>query len=528
MSNTDKPGTGWVDVPGTRAVRLYSLIMKPSVSCSNSYVLDAAGAILIIDPGTSDVNTNTIINLVDDLKKQRERPVYILLTHGHIDHYLKTPELQRRFQAQLVCHEACADIIVRRDRNASIASHFAVEAPDCGSVAHLDSPSFSLGGGDELKIYHTPGHTGGCVCFQVGCFFFTGDLLFAANPGVAGVPGWNRKALLRSVDALLESAERHGGVDRVFPGHGNPISRDDAVKLLHRARKQASVLPDAIPMDKRRVDNLSAYAMLLLAQAAKCFAITTGQVLKATHYFESRNETEAARRIQESFDDATLDSLVDGFHKLSDAYGKGKGIEQSLILLGAIQVADKLDRLLAAQQQHHVVGFTYLQRTRRMMAGFINAVYGHRYTGPGMSCNLQKAVDELIGKLKNEWRSSADADVVCIDDVIRRISASSLYDAMAIESHVPASLTVDLEEDDLQDLLSILMEQLALLGVRRAEFDAESSDKGIRLYIRTDRNDLKLADANSLRFIQQHIKFARGDFAFADALSFVFTLPMNP
>ena len=361
----------------------------------------------------------------------------------------------------------------------------------------------------------------------MGRFFFIGDLLFAANPGVAGVPGWDRNALIRSIDTLLE-AEAHGGVDRVFTGHGNAISKDDAVKLQQQAKKQASTLSDSIPMDKRRVDDLSAYAMLLLAQAAKCFAITTGQILKITHYLESRNDRETARRIQTSFDDATLESLVDGFHKLSEAYGKHKGIEQSFILLGAVQVANKLDRLLAVQQENRVVGFSYLLRTRRMMADFINAVYGHRYSGPGLSCNLQKAVTGLVEQLKNTRQQPVGGQDLCIDDLIRQATSVPLYEAMTFESRLPASLTVDIEEDDLQDMLSILLEQLALLGVRRAAFEAEAADGKARLYVRTDRDDLRLAGANSLSFIQQHMKFSHGDFAFADQSSFVFTIPLTP
>ncbi len=522
MSNTDTQKPGWIEVPGTCAVRLYPWILKPSVSCSNSFILDAGDRIVIIDPGTSELNVSTMVSVVDELRKAAEKPVYICLTHGHIDHYLKAPELQKRFQAQIVCHEACAEIIVRRDRNATIASHFAMEAPECGSVTRLDSATFPLGKGDELKIHHTPGHTGGCVCFQVGRFIFTGDLLFAANPGIAGVPGWDRKALLRSVDALLE-ADAHGGVDLVFTGHGNPIPRADAVKLLQKARKQASTLPDSIPMDKRRVDDLSAYAMLLLAQAAKCFAITTGQMLKINHYFESKNDLETARRIQASFDDATLDGLVDGFHKLSEAYGQHKGIEQSFILLGAIHVVNKLDRLLAAQHQNRVVGFSYLLRTRRLMADFINAVYGHQYSGSGISCNLQKAVTGLIAELKHDHPRPAGEEELCIDELIRQIAFVPLYEAVTFESRIPASLTVGLEEEDLQDMLSILLEQLALSGAHHIAFDAEASDGKVRLTVRLD---IRIADSGNLRFIQQHIRFNNGDFTITDPGTFVLTLPL--
>ena len=85
--------------------------------------------------------------------------------------------------------------------------------------ATLQRQWLSLGAGNRLEIYHTPGHSACSISLRIGSLLMLGDLPFAANPGVCGLDGWNHADLLqtlRNVDGLLETPD----ITACCPGHG--------------------------------------------------------------------------------------------------------------------------------------------------------------------------------------------------------------------------------------------------------------------------------------------------------------------
>ena len=165
---------------------------------------DASDACVVIDPGEE----------ADRIRCACEgrRIEAILLTHGHFDHIGAVAELAKD-GAEIVIHYADAPMLQDEHLNASWLVGDHVSAPQAtrtigeGEVLHYAGANFT--------VLHTPGHTPGCVCYQVGEWLFTGDTLFHFGYGRTDLPGGDMAQLaasLRRLHPLL-------GQFDIFPGH---------------------------------------------------------------------------------------------------------------------------------------------------------------------------------------------------------------------------------------------------------------------------------------------------------------------
>jgi glyoxylase-like metal-dependent hydrolase (beta-lactamase superfamily II) len=75
----------------------------------------------------------------------------------------------------------------------------------------------------EVRVHHTPGHSPGGVCLQIGpkgqpgLHLFVGDTLFAGSIGRTDLPGGDHETLMRSITKVLFPL---GDAGVVHPGHG--------------------------------------------------------------------------------------------------------------------------------------------------------------------------------------------------------------------------------------------------------------------------------------------------------------------
>jgi hydroxyacylglutathione hydrolase len=70
--------------------------------------------------------------------------------------------------------------------------------------------------GMEIGIIHTPGHTKGSVCLEIGSALFSGDTLLPSGPGRTDLPGADKGLMRESIDALRQL----DGSTIIYPGHG--------------------------------------------------------------------------------------------------------------------------------------------------------------------------------------------------------------------------------------------------------------------------------------------------------------------
>ena len=167
--------------------------------------------------------------ILDALKERGTRPEAILLTHGHFDHILAAAPLAERYGCPVYIHAQDAPML-QDPRLACYREAFSrlpfvplvPEHPFTGDSLSL--PGFTF------RVYHTPGHTPGSVCYRIEGedILFTGDTLFAQGYGRTDLPGGNTPQLIGSLRRLLAMDPDI----RILPGHGEGSSIGEAARYL--------------------------------------------------------------------------------------------------------------------------------------------------------------------------------------------------------------------------------------------------------------------------------------------------------
>jgi glyoxylase-like metal-dependent hydrolase (beta-lactamase superfamily II) len=120
------------------------------------------------------------------------RVAAIALTHGHNDHINAALALQDAVDAPVLLHPD--DRMLWRDV-------YGDRDPD-GDLVDGD---VLRGGGEELRVLHTPGHSPGGCCFAVADddHVFSGDTLFCGGPGATGRSFSDFTTIVASIRARL-------------------------------------------------------------------------------------------------------------------------------------------------------------------------------------------------------------------------------------------------------------------------------------------------------------------------------------
>lgn len=196
-------------------------LLSPGGCPTLCYLVEGAERALLIDTGFG----------VGDLKALCERltdkPLLVVDTHSHGDHVLGNPQFDRVYIHAF-------DLEAGRAANEPEQRRRFMDAPEgCGYTIGdyvPDGPCelvpieagyvFDLGGGHELEVFHTPGHTPGGICLleKKRRMLFTGDslvrtptLIFFGQGELCTVEAFH--------EHLLPLQARKGEFDALYPGH---------------------------------------------------------------------------------------------------------------------------------------------------------------------------------------------------------------------------------------------------------------------------------------------------------------------
>jgi len=177
---------------------------------ANCYIIGDENTLeaAVIDPGDEpDI-------ILESLRKEELKPIYLICTHAHFDHIGAIGELKNETGAKILIHKDEKKIY---DIATEMAALWGYEIPP------LPKPDIYLNEGDILKIgslnfkvIHTPGHSPGGICLYGHDILITGDTLFAGSVGRTDFYGGNLEKLKESFMRLLSLPEH----TQVFPGHG--------------------------------------------------------------------------------------------------------------------------------------------------------------------------------------------------------------------------------------------------------------------------------------------------------------------
>jgi glyoxylase-like metal-dependent hydrolase (beta-lactamase superfamily II) len=518
----------WQKVPGTPSVEIFPIIPKANCVSSNCYIFSAPDALVVVDPGASAAQTRQISQVLTDAVAVSQRPILVFLTHCHQDHSQEAAlELPAGTEVKRFAHQSGVDALKSGDRNLTTAYLYpwnpeictarfegilfaASSASEPSGLQLADGRRFelytepiampdgatlqrqwlSLGAGNRLEIYHTPGHSACSISLRIGSLLMLGDLPFAANPGVCGLDGWNHAELLQTlhkVDWLLEMPV----VTVCCPGHGYCVSAQSMREKLQLMETEASHLTGVPLMDAQRITGLKIYVDELLEETAALLTIFSGRLYTVSYCLSVLEEEDrAASAILESLDIDQIDRILSDFRRIAEAFNTSATPEWTVVLKG-VQVARSLQNVLSAEHVRQLLDFSLVDRAQRRLEDFLNLVRGLQFLQTEQPGAVNEIIAELVKRTKEtamtestDLMESVDDDQIFLQALTRRLAAYSPLRDIEFEFAPAAQETnANIGAERLDDILTNLMEGMAGMGVKHISIATrvESGEVEIRL-----------------------------------------------
>lgn len=189
-------------------------LQNPKMFASNCYILCSEDSFSVVDPSVAYEDALTVCPRLLQL-----RPEYVLLTHGHVDHF---------WEIESYVKIGCRALISELDAKTAGDPKMNCYEFLSGNIDSYKGEFRLISDGDvietvgkKFEVLATPGHSAGSVSYLTDDVIFTGDTLFAG--GVFGrydLPTSDGASLLHSLRRLFSLSEDL----IVYSGHGGPTT----------------------------------------------------------------------------------------------------------------------------------------------------------------------------------------------------------------------------------------------------------------------------------------------------------------
>jgi len=196
---------------------------------TSSYVAyNSTNAIIIDAGGEPEI-------MVKFIKQKQLNPIYLVNTHGHIDHIMGNPQIKKAFpNIKLLIHPADAPMLRESKYNLSTELGFEFSSPEADQlvkeddVISLPDEKKTNKSNGRFKVIHLPGHTKGGIGLWYqetdsggkkieASLLFSGDAIFAGSIGRTDFPGGSHEDLIKNIKEKIFSLPDD---TVIFPGHG--------------------------------------------------------------------------------------------------------------------------------------------------------------------------------------------------------------------------------------------------------------------------------------------------------------------
>ena len=190
----------------------------PASFSSNTYLIVSDGAALVVDPS---VSAEAILRVATEQNAEIQG---ILLTHGHFDHILSLDVLRDALHIPAAIHTHDAVMLTDGRKNA-FYDFFGKERVFYAAEQLLSEGETLSLANETITVLHTPGHTGGSVCYLAGDALITGDTLFSNTYGRCDLWSGDEAEMQKSLARLRTLPPTL----TIYPGHGDTARLGDAL-----------------------------------------------------------------------------------------------------------------------------------------------------------------------------------------------------------------------------------------------------------------------------------------------------------
>jgi glyoxylase-like metal-dependent hydrolase (beta-lactamase superfamily II) len=463
---------------------------------------------MVIDPGGDDQQIQNIHETISGLIHEKPRPVFIYLTHCHIDHCLKTSVIftNPAFQSFLFIHEEGAkalsgsnkDFILLHLFNMEMenvsgaiplfsendkkkSGDFCLDIPDSNgfeilSCIHHDENNFYTQKvnykNDVVTLYHVPGHSPDSICIQIEDLLFIGDHPFAANPLVAGIKGWAQSDYITSLKNIIDLLTKED-FSIIISGHGNVSETPIIIKILSGILSEAQSLVSLPELNNERLKSLFEYSKILLDEAQRLFTIISGRIYKVGYFLNELDESEEAAKLEHIINFEEIDHFMSSLNGLKEEYENNEKKPELIFLFRYLVFLKKLRELFDPKLVSGLIEEHLLRRASGLLIDFFNTVRGFRYENLCAYEDINEILTKLTCDLKtslydhDEILESLDNNKDFIKKISRRIAYEPIFAHIEFDLSLNESLPkVFVEKSIFSDILLSLFESLA---VRRSE-----------------------------------------------------------